>query len=92
MNWALLVPLALLVDVALLCIYRLLISPLSRIPGPKLAAATGWYEAYFELYHSFGGQYLFHIQELHRRYGMIHTIMLVRLVGLIPMLKGLLFE
>lgn len=69
MSWALQVPLALAVYVSILCIYRLFVSPLSRVPGPKLAAATGWYEAYFELCHSFGGQYLFHIQELHNRYG-----------------------
>jgi len=55
------------------CFYRLYISPLSRIPGPKLAAATGWYETYFELFHKLGDQYLFHIQQLHREYGDIPT-------------------
>lgn len=68
MCWAL-VTSAFAAYFALLCLYRIFVSPLSRIPGPVLAAATGWYETYYELWHSFGGQYLFHIQDLHRRYG-----------------------
>ncbi|PGG99851.1 hypothetical protein AJ79_08403 [Helicocarpus griseus UAMH5409] len=50
-------------------IYRLYISPLSKFPGPKLAAATLWYEFYYDAV--LKGQYTFKIQELHKRYGPI---------------------
>src|SRR3954453_7571188 len=35
-------------SVATVFIYRAYFSPLSRIPGPKLAAATGLYEFHYE--------------------------------------------
>lgn len=50
--------------------YRLYFSPLSHIPGPRLAALTRWYEAYYEIV--LNGQYSFHIDELHDKYGNIH--------------------
>ncbi|KAK8022121.1 cytochrome P450 [Apiospora rasikravindrae] len=48
-------------------IYRLFLHPLARFPGPKLAAVTRYYEAYYDLIRN--GQYTFKIAELHKRYG-----------------------
>ena len=49
-------------------IYRLYFSPLSKFPGPKLAAATGWYEFFYDYWLS--GRYIFKIQRMHEVYGM----------------------
>jgi hypothetical protein len=46
---------------------RLYLHPLAHIPGPKLAALTWWYEFYYDIIQP--GQYVFHIQELHKQYG-----------------------
>lgn len=48
-------------------IRRLFLHPLVHIPGPRLAALTWWYEFYFDAIQP--GQYVFKIQELHKRYG-----------------------
>ena len=50
-----------------LAIYRLFFSPLSKFPGPVLAALTIYYEAYYDIIK--GGQYTFKIKELHNKYG-----------------------
>lgn len=57
-----------------LAFYRLYLHPLAAIPGPTLAALTGWYETYFELFHKGGGQFTFHIKDLHNKYGPIVRI------------------
>ncbi|PSR76355.1 cytochrome P450 [Coniella lustricola] len=49
-----------------LALYRLLISPLASIPGPRLAALTFWYECYYDVFRP--GQYVFKIKELHHKY------------------------
>ncbi|CUS07664.1 unnamed protein product [Tuber aestivum] len=53
----------------LLVFYRLHLHPLRRFPGPKKAAATGWYSAYWDLY--VGGQMAKHLVDLHKEYGPI---------------------
>ena len=52
-----------------LCIagYRLYVSPLSHIPGHKVAIFTDWYESYFEEFKS--GLYNKRIREFHQQYG-----------------------
>ena len=51
-----------------LAVYRLYLHPLAKYPGPKLAALSRWYEFYYEVL-PLKGQFTFHIQDLHRKYG-----------------------
>lgn len=51
-----------------LVFYRLYFSPLSKFPGPKLAAAaTLWYEFYHDVIRR--GRYTFEIAKMHEIYG-----------------------
>lgn len=50
-------------------VYRLYLSPLAKFPGSRLAAATGWYETYYQLVKGGGGQFTFKIAEWHKKYG-----------------------
>jgi hypothetical protein len=49
-------------------IYSVYFGPLAKFPGPKLAAATLWYEFYYDVI--LQGRYTFKIKELHEKYGM----------------------
>lgn len=55
-----------------LTVYRLYFSPISHIPGPKLAAATWWYEFYYQVIK--GGQFYKEVVRLHEQYGPIVRI------------------
>ncbi|KAL8797920.1 MAG: hypothetical protein Q9182_007117 [Xanthomendoza sp. 2 TL-2023] len=61
-----------LVYIASLIVHRLFLSPLAKFPGPKLAAATLWYEYYYDVVKR--GRYTWKIGELHARYGPIVRI------------------
>jgi hypothetical protein len=50
-------------------IYRLFLSPIANIPGPKLAALTGWYETYFDCIKQ--GRFWVEIEQMHKNYGWI---------------------
>jgi len=69
--WWLLVS-ALFLYLALILIYRLYFHPLSRFPGPKIAAATKWYEAYHDLRPDRPGTFYKIMQQMHSTYGSAH--------------------
>jgi hypothetical protein len=48
--------------------YRLYFHPIAEFPGPKLAALSKWYEFYYEVICA--GKFTFHIQDLHKKYGL----------------------
>jgi hypothetical protein len=57
---------------AYLALTRLVLSPIAKFPGPKLAAFTFWYEFYYDVVQ--GGRYTWKIGELHERYGWPITV------------------
>jgi hypothetical protein len=55
-----------------LVIRRLYFSPISQFPGPKLAISTFWYQFYYDVV--LGGQYVWKVRDLHKKYGPIVRI------------------
>ena len=56
-----------LTTIASVFTYRLFFHPLSKIPGPKLAAISRIYDFYYDCI--LGGKFVFKIEELHKEYG-----------------------
>jgi len=73
-NTPIVLPLLLtfVISIPTLALYRLFFHPLSHFPGPKLAAITRLYEAYYDVIQN--GQYTFKIAALHAQYGPIIRI------------------
>ena len=57
-----------------LVVWRLYLSPLRKFPGPKLAAATQWYETYYEMFYKGGGMFTKKIKTLHEKYGRYRSV------------------
>lgn len=72
MRWQILAT-SFFVYLASLVFYRLLLHPLAKFPGPKLAAVTRYYEGYHDVVRN--GQYTFRIAEMHQQYGMITCLL-----------------
>jgi hypothetical protein len=51
--------------------YRIFLHPLSKFPGPKLAAATPWYKFYYDVI--LQGNYTFKIMDLHKENGFLSS-------------------
>lgn len=54
-----------------LSIYRLFLSPIAGVPGPRIAALTAWYEFWWDCPKQ--GHFMFKIREMHDRYGEFQT-------------------
>ena len=50
-----------------LTVYRLYFHPLAKFPGPRLAAASSWYEFYFDVVQQ--GMFVWEIKRMHDEYG-----------------------
>ncbi|KIY64751.1 cytochrome P450 [Cylindrobasidium torrendii FP15055 ss-10] len=58
-----------LLAIATIAIHRLYFHPLACYPGPRLAAVTSLYHAYYDLVKDGGGEFLSQLEKLHQVYG-----------------------
>lgn len=57
-------------------LYRVFFHPLSKYSGPKLAAATVWYQTYYDVW--MGGELAHQVKNLHKKYGkLLENLLLV---------------
>ena len=56
------------ITATVLAVYRLCLTPLATIPGPKFAAATRWYEFYYDCV--LPGKFFLEIERMHKAYGL----------------------
>ncbi|KAH8150612.1 uncharacterized protein LAJ45_05308 [Morchella importuna] len=63
------IPPAVVLYYVALVIYRVFFHPLAKFPGPKKAAATGWYRSYYDVWMQ--GEMPRQIAVLHKKYGRI---------------------
>ena len=74
MEWGanvLLLAAAWLLYVVCSAVWRVYFSPLSKFPGPKLAALSLWNEFYWDVVKR--GMFMWQIQEMHEKYGNTHS-------------------
>lgn len=76
------IPVAALVYGIALVIYRLTLHPLARIPGPKFSAATKWWEFYIDVVKGEGGGFMYEIDRMHEKYGIIQSLTLSKFLYL----------
>lgn len=71
--WFLFVALAISYPI-LLAVYRLFLHPLSKFPGPKITAMTGWYETYVDLVKGPNGNFMEEIERMHDEFGALYDV------------------
>ena len=59
------------VHLTFLAIYRLYFHPLSKFPGPKLAAVSDYWELYQDFLRKESGYLFIELDNLHEKYGML---------------------
>jgi hypothetical protein len=62
------------IAVAVESIRRLWFHPLSKFPGPPLAALTLWWQCYYDVFQKGGGQLHAQLGRLHKKYGMLRVL------------------
>ena len=66
-----------------LIVYRLYFHPLAAFPGPRLAAATFWYECFQDIFSGQGGEYTNLIDQIHCEYGGSQELLQLKVVSLV---------